>query len=382
MKKIIKKGKIFPVTGESFIGDILIERDKIISIDEDIDCKDAEIIYAENLFVFPGLVESHCHIGVHKEKTNQYSDNDTNEFTQPVSVDFFALDAIYPFDHGFREALSTGVTTVNVFPGSANPFGGIGTTLKTDMNVPFEDRIILKNSSLKMALGENPKRAHTKKIMTRMGTAAIIRRAFNEAINYGNKKDREYNQKNEILLKVLNKELPVHAHAHTAEDMLTIISIAEEFDFELFLEHATESHLIPEVMKEKRIKLAIGPMFTSKYKMEVNNRTLKTPSILSGNGIDDFSIITDHPVIPIMNLPVEASMAIHYGLDEDVALKAITINPARNLKISDRIGSIDVGKDADLVITDKHILDPTHRVIKTFVSGELAYSMNEERLFV
>jgi imidazolonepropionase-like amidohydrolase len=135
-------------------------------------------------------------------------------------------------------------------------------------------------------------------------------------------------------------------------------------------------------MKEKRIKLAIGPMFTSKYKIEVNNRTLKTPSILSGNGIDDFGIITDHPVIPIMNLPVEASMAIHYGLDEDVALKAITINPARNLKVSDKIGSIDVGKDADLVITDKHILDPTHRIIKTFVSGELSYSMNEERLFV
>ena len=299
-----------------------------------------------------------------------------------MTIDYYALDAVNPFDHGFKEALSTGVTTVNIYPGSSNPFGGIGLTLKTNIDVPYEKRIIMKHSALKMALGENPKKSHPKKIVTRMGTAAIIRKTFNDAINYKNKKDKEYNKKNEILIQVLNKELPVHAHAHTLEDMLTIINISEEYNFKLYLEHATESHLIPDILKNKNINVSVGPMFTSKYKIEVNNRTLKTPYLLSRNEINDFALITDHPVIPIMNLPVEASMAVHYGLDEKTALKSITLNPANILKISDRVGSIDVGKDADLVITDKFILDPTHRVIKTIVSGDIAYSINKESLFV
>lgn len=382
MKKIIKKGNIYPVSKDNFIGDILIENEKIIAIEENIELSDAEIIDASDLFVFPGLIEAHCHIGLHKEKTNHFSDNDTNEYTNPVTVDYFAFDAINPFDNGFKEALSSGVTTLNVYPGSSNPFGGIGTTLKTNIDVPYEKRIVMKYSAMKMALGENPKKSHPKKIITRMGTAAIIRRTFNDAINYKNKKEKEYNYKNEILLQVLNREMPVHAHAHTLEDMLTIINISEEFEFDLYLEHATESHLIPEIIKNKRIIVSVGPMFTSKYKIEVNNRTLKTPFLLSKNGIEDFALITDHPVIPVMNLPVEASMAVHYGLDEKTALKSITINPANILKISDRVGSIDVGKDADIVITDKFILDPTHRVIKTIVSGDIAYSINKESLFV
>jgi len=296
-----------------------------------------------------------------------------------------ALDGIKPFDYGFKYAIAAGVTTLNIFPGSANPFGGIGTTLKNDMKVHFEDRILLKESGFKMAMGENPKKVHSsvsKTIMTRMGTASVIRKNFQDAINYKNKKDKEFNPKFETLLKVLDKELTVHCHAHKAEDIMTIIRISEEFGFKLSLEHATESHLIADILAEKEIPLAVGPMFTSRYKMEVNNRTIRTPGILEKAGVEKLTLITDHPVIPINNLPIEAALAMANGLSREMALKSITINPAKNLGIQNRVGSLEVGKDADVIITEREILDPTHVVMYTIVNGKIQYSMKEEGLIL
>lgn len=385
MKLLIKNGIVHPVTSNSFTGDILIEDGKIKGIEPGICCDEAQIIDANGLNVYPGIIEEHSHIGIHGEKTNQQSDNDVNEWSDPVTPECHALEGIKPFDHGFLDALNAGVTTFNVYPGSANPIGGIGVTLKNDPSLHFEEKILVRDSGLKMAMGENPKKTHStisKKIMTRMGTAQVIRRAFQDAINYRNKKEKEKNPKMEILLRVLDGDLTAHVHAHKADDILTIIRIQEEFGFKMCLEHATESHLIADVLAGKNIKLAIGPMFTARYKIEVNNRSLKTPSILEKAGITDFCLITDHPVIPINNLPIEASMAVSNGLSKDLALRSITINPAKNLGIDDRVGSLEIGKDADIVICDREVLDPTHRVMFTVVNGKVAYDMEKEGLIL
>jgi len=261
MRILIKGARVTPVTTAEFTGDILLEEGKIKALGQNLNLDADTVIEAEGFFVYPGIIEEHCHIGVHGEKTNQKTDDDVNEWADPATAEVHALDGIKPFDYGFKYAIAAGVTTLNIFPGSANPFGGIGTTLKNDMKVHFEDRILLKESGFKMAMGENPKKVHSsvsKTIMTRMGTASVIRKNFQDAINYKNKKDKEFNPKFETLLKVLDKELTVHCHAHKAEDIMTIIRISEEFGFKLSLEHATESHLIADILAEKEIPLAVG----------------------------------------------------------------------------------------------------------------------------
>ncbi|HPE68352.1 MAG TPA: amidohydrolase family protein [Thermotogota bacterium] len=383
MKTLIKNGTIHPVTSPSFVGDILVEDGKIVGVEPGIQVKADTLIEASGLHVFPGLVEEHCHIGIHGEKTNQVSDNDVNEWSDPVTPQLLAMDGVKPFDEGFRYAISAGVTTLNIFPGSANPIGGFGVTLKNDLDVPYQERVLLERSGMKMAMGENPKKTHqeSKKIMTRMGTAAVIRKAFSDAIAYRKKKDEKgFDPKNEALLQVLDGEFKAHVHAHRADDMLTILRIRDEFGFQLSFEHATESHLIADLLAEKGVELAVGPMFTARYKIEVNNRTLRTPGILEKAGISDISLITDDPVIPILNLPIQAGLAMHHGLSGDLALRAITINPARNLGLADRIGSIEKGKDGDLLVCDRDVLDPTHRLLFTLVNGKVAFDSSKQEL--
>jgi imidazolonepropionase-like amidohydrolase len=386
---LIKNAHIHPVTSKDFVGDLLIEGDKILDCSHKIFAHADQVVDATGLHCYPGMIEEHCHIGIHGEKTNQGSDNDTNEWSEPVTAQVRALDGIKPFDPGFREAVGAGVTTVNVYPGSANPMGGIGITLKNDLTVPYEERIILEESGFKMAMGENPKRVHSqsKSIMTRMATAEKIRSAFRGALDYQVKKEKEpdktpYDMKNEAILKVLNGELNAHVHAHQADDIMTVLRIFDEFGIKPMFEHTTEGHLVADELAEREITVAVGPMFTARYKMEVNNRTMKTPGILEKAGVKNISIITDHPVIPIYDLPIQATMAIKNGLSREEALRAITINPAINLGIADRVGSLEVGKDADFILTDRELLDPTHRVLYTYINGKLAYNMNEEGLTI
>ena len=385
MSTLIKNGFIHPVTKRDFTGDLLIEDGKILDCSHKIVSDAGQVIDATGLHVYPGLVEEHCHIGVHGEKTNQASDNDTNEWSSPVTAEVRALDGIKPFDPGFKEAVAAGVTTLNVFPGSANPIGGVGVTLKNDLSVPYSERILIEESALKMAMGENPKRTHSevnKTIVTRMATAEKIRKAFRSALDYDNKEEKEYDMKKEVLLKVLKGKLQAHVHAHQADDMMTVLRIFDEFNIKPAFEHTTEGHLIADVLAERGITVAVGPLFTARYKMEVNNRTLKTPGILEKAGVKELSLITDHPVIPIYNLPIQAALAVKKGLSRETAIQAITINPARNLGLDDRIGSLDIGKDADIILCDRELLDPTHRVLYTFVGGKPAYDMKKEGLII
>lgn len=386
---LIKNAHIHPVTSKDFIGDLLIEGSKILDCSHKIFAQADAVFDATGLHCYPGMVEEHCHIGIHGEKTNQNSDNDTNEWSSPITAEVRALDGIKPFDHGFIDAIGAGVTTLNIYPGSANPMGGVGITLKNDLSVPYEDRIMLEESGFKMAMGENPKRVHsqTKTIMTRMATAEKIRTAFKEALDYQAKKEKEpektpFDMKHETLLEVLNGQLNAHVHAHQADDIMTVLRIFDEFGIKPMFEHTTEGHLVADELAQREITVAVGPMFTARYKMEVNNRTMKTPGVLEKAGVKHITLITDCPVIPIYDLPIQATMAVKNGLSQEEAIRAITINPAINLGIDDRVGSLEVGKDADFILTDRELLDPTHRVLYTYVNGKLAYNMKEEGLTI
>jgi len=381
---LIRAATICPVTSESFTGDLFISDGKIVQMGPQIPQKGAHIIQGEGMYLYPGMIEGHCHIGIMGDRTNQARDNDTNEMTNPNTAELYALDGIKPFDAAFKVALSCGVTTVNVFPGSANPIGGMGVALKNNLSIPFERRILVEESGLKMAFGENPRMVYSaqKKIYTRMGTAQVIRKAFQNAINYAKKEEKETDLQMEALLKVLEKKVKARIHAHRADDICTAIRISEEFNFDLTIEHATEAHLIADYVGKKGIELNLGPLFTGRYKMEINQRSLRNPGILEKAGSPNLSLITDFPVIPIYDLPLMATMAVREGLSEHAAIKAITIHPARVLGVDERIGSIEVGKDADLILTDRPLLDPTHRIMMTFVDGIVQYDHEKEGMMI
>lgn len=356
----IKNGRLHTVTQkEAFTGDILIEDGKIVNIGTNLDAAGAEVIDANGLDVYPGFVEAHCHIGLDGYGIG-YEGHDYNEMNDPVTPQLRAIDGINPMDPSMTMAAKAGVTCIGTGPGSSNALGGTFAAIKTQGK--RVDKMIVKFPvAMKCAFGENPKRCYqTKGITSRMTNAALIREALYKAQLYGQKieaagddasKLPAYDQKSDALLPVLNREMPLKAHAHQANDILTAIRIAREFDLDLTLEHVTEGHLITEELVEENVPLAVGPTFGHATKFELQNKTWETPGILSKAGCQ-VSIITDAPVTPLHYLPLCAGLAIKAGMDEYEALKAITINPAKHLGVSDRVGSLEVGKDADVVIMD------------------------------
>jgi imidazolonepropionase-like amidohydrolase len=308
--------------------------------------------------------------------------DDTNDMVDPVAPQLRVIDAIYPDDTAFREALSGGVTCVQSLPGSGNVIGGQGAILKTKTDV-IENMIVRSPSTMKAALGENPVRVYTPKNKlpnTRMGSAFLMRDAFVRAQNYANKhlsairKDEpvERDLGMEALVMVLDELLPLSVHCHRSDDIQTAIRVAEEFGVNYTIEHCTEGHLIADWLFAKRARVAVGPSLTSKAKLELRNKTWDTPRKLWEAGVH-FCIITDHPVVPIEHLSVCASLAVRAGLPSEEALKAVTIYAAEHLDIQERAGSIERGKDADIAVWDGDPLDSRSKVVLTFVGGELVF---------
>ncbi len=361
--------------------DILIDDNgKIAAIGEKLEAAGAQVVDAAGLNIYPGFVEAHCHLGMHGYGIG-FEGNDTNEMTDILTPHLRAIDGLNPLDPGFAHALQAGVTTVCTGPGSANVLGGQFAVIKT-VGRRIDDMLLDAYAAMKCAFGENPKRCYKEKNnASRMATAAKLRETLAKAKEYDEKKKAAaaagdeskkpaLDFKLEALLPVLHGEVPLKAHAHQANDIFTAIRIAREFGVKITLEHVTEGHLIVEELAAEDLPMAVGPSLTHASKFELQNKTFTTPGILDAAG-GKVSIITDSPVIPQEYLPMCAALAMKSGMDEFHALQAITIRPAQHIGAADRVGSVEVGKDADLVLMDGLWHEVASRPAMVFVDGKL-----------
>ncbi|MFD1545172.1 amidohydrolase [Nonomuraea guangzhouensis] len=384
MNLAITSGYVVPVDGDPIEGGtVLIQDGKIAAVGRDVEIpQGTPVVDAAGGWVLPGFVEAHGHLGVYEEAEG-WAGQDTNETTDPNGARLRALDAINPADLGFADALSGGVTTAVIKPGSANPIGGQTVAVKC-WGRTVDEMLIREPVSVKSALGENPKRVYgdQKKLpSTRQGVAAVIRDAFMKAQDYkarrsvaydeGKPFDRDATQ--EILVRVLDGELPWCQHTHRADDIATALRLADEFGYRVVINHGTEGHLIADVLAERGVPVIIGPLFTSRSKVELRHRSLRNPGILARAGVE-LAITTDHPVVPIHFLVHQATLAVKEGLDRDVALRSITVNPAHIMGLDDRVGALRPGLDGDVVIWSGDPLDVMSRALRVFVDGREVYS--------
>jgi imidazolonepropionase-like amidohydrolase len=372
MKILIQNAKIYPITSpKTEKASLLIEDGKIAAIEKYIEpTDDMTVIDGTNKHLLPGFIDSHTHLGLYDEGTG-WAGNDANETIDALTPHIRAIDGVYPLDIGFNDAVRFGVTTVHVMPGSANVIGGTTSVIKT-VGKNVQKMIIRETAGLKLALGENPKRVHSTSTknndITRMGIMGMLREAFYQAKQNPNEDDLRMAP----IIKALKREIPVRIHAHRADDILTAVRFAEEFQLDLRIEHCTEGHLIAEELTQYPVQVSVGPTLTRRSKIELKNKTWKTYSILAEHGIN-VSITTDHPYTPIQYLNICAAIAVREGLSEENALKGITINPAMNLGVDDRVGSLEVGKDADVVLWNHHPFDYMASPDLTIINGEIIY---------
>ncbi len=375
---LIRNGTVYDaVHRDPFAADIRITAGKIAEIGQNLaPAGEEEVIDAAGLRVYPGLVDAHSHIGLDDYGIGQPG-QDYNEYNDPVTPQLRAVDSFYPGDLAIPHALAAGVTTVCAGPGSSNVIGGTFAAVKLFGNC-VDDMLIKEAAAMKCAFGENPKRCYASKgVAARMTVAAKLRETLFKAREYMAKLDAAgddpakkpgFDMKYEALLPVLRGEIPLKAHAHRSDDICTAIRIAKEFGVKLTIEHCTEGHLIVEELLRAGYPVAVGPSLTSASKSELLYKTFETPGILAKAGLQ-VSIITDAPVIPQEYLPLCAGLAVKAGMDPFDALRAITVNPARHIGVEDRVGSIETGKDADLVLTEGDIMDSSTRVKAVLTDG-------------
>ncbi len=340
-----------------------------------------EVIDVQGAGIYPGFVDAHTHLGMWEDGLT-FEGDDGNEETDPVTPQLRAIDAINPLDRCFSEALAAGVTTVVTGPGSANPIGGQLAAIKTYGSC-IDEMIVKAPVAMKMALGENPKSVYHGKNQTpstRMATASLIREELFKAKRYLEDLQRseededfdapEFDMKSEALVPALKGEIEVHFHAHRADDIFTAIRIAKEFHLNYVIVHGTEAYMIAEDLKKEGTRVLAGPFLCDRSKPELRNLTPANPGILEKTGIPT-AIITDHPVIPLQYLATCAGLAVREGMSAEEALKAITINPAVICGIDDKVGSIEVGKDADLVVFDANPLEMTSKPKMVIAGGRI-----------
>ncbi len=339
---------------------------------------DEQILDVKGAWVMPGIIEAHCHIGITEEKWGIIGD-DCNEGTNPITPTLRAIDAVNPMDPAFHDAIAAGITAVMVGPGSANVVGGQFVFMKTQGRC-VDEMIVKHPAAMKVAFGENPKTAYGDKDQlpsTRMGISALLREILYEARQYVQDKEEGKLEKGDFQMEpwvpVFRREIPLKAHAHRADDILTAIRIATEFELDITIDHGTESHLIADEIKASGFPVIVGPELTSRSKIEVKNMNFRTNKVLSEAGIL-FAITTDHPVTMLQYLPICAGIAVKHGLSVEDGLKAITINAARICRVDDRVGSLKKGKDADIAIFTGNPMEVFTETLYTIINGQIIYS--------
>ena len=401
----IKNGRVMTMTqGTLECGTVLVEGGRIVALGKNVEIpEDAQVYDATGKVVMPGLIDAHCHTGIFADGVG-WEHSDGNEMTDPITPHMRALDAVHPEDLAFKDLVEAGVTTVLTGPGSGNLVGGQWVCLKTAPKSSVEQMVLREPAGMKMALGENPKRVYgERKVMpsTRMGNAAVLRAALVDAQNYLDKQRRyedklaeyqakaeagdqeaeapeppERDLKLEALGKVLRREIKARVHAHRADDMLTAIRIAEEFNLDLTLEHATEGYKIADILADKGIPVTAGPILFGRSKYELRDMTPKNPGIMAKAGVK-VAIQTDE-TSAVRYLTINAALAVREGMPEDEALKAITINAAEIIGVADRVGSLEVGKDADVVVFSAHPFDYRAVAELVLVDGQVVYVREKE----
>ena len=386
----ITGGRVVPVEGEPVDGGtVLVINGKVAAIGRPGRLKpppDVPVVDAAGRWVLPGLVDAHTHLGA-REEGEGWAGHDTNELTGPVQAHLRVLDAVNPADEGFRDAVAAGVLAAGITPGSGNPVGGQTIAVRC-WGRTVDDMLLRSPAGMKSALGENPKRTSGERRVnpsSRLGTAAAIRAALAEAQNYlaqsqGQTRDpaersatpRPRDLKNEALAMVLRREIPWRQHCHRADDIATALRLAAEFGYDLVIDHGTEGYLIADKIAAAGVPVVTGPLITARSKVELRNRTMANPGLLAAAGVA-VAIATDHPLVPVHLLALQAALAVREGLDRDTALRAITINPARILRVDDRIGSLLPGKSADLAIWSGDPFDVMSRVESAYIAGREIY---------
>jgi len=386
---LIINAKIMSMNDKVFEnGCVLVKGNTIIKVAEKIELSknhDECVIDAKGCWVMPGLIEAHCHIGISEEKVGT-DGNDCNEITEPVTPYLKAIDAINPMDAAFHNAIKAGITSVMVGPGSSNVVGGQFAFIKTNGR-RIDDMIVLEPAAMKVAFGENPKKNYGNNNMmpsTRMSVGAMLREELFYARQYYEQKQSsekageafEVNPRRECWLPVFRKEIPLKAHVHRTDDILTAIRIAKLFDLDLTLDHCTEGHLIDAAVKESGFPAIVGPSLASRNKIEVQYSDFKTAGVLHKAGVK-VAITTDHPVSLIQYLPLCAGLAAKEGLGIDEGLKAITTNAAEICNVSHRVGSLEPGKDADIAIFDGNPMDTFTNCLYTIIDGAIVYKSDK-----
>jgi len=388
MKTILEKGIIFYQGKFQELDKLVIEKGKITEVvlasakakkgkpapaPKKKSETSANVINCSDRYILPGFIDAHTHISLEEEGVGWY-DADFNESFGLATPQVRAFDALKMRDKAFNDALHGGVTTAMITPGSANPIGGQCCIVKMVGNVA-EAAVVKESSGMKFAFGENPKRVYgeQKKFpSTRMGTAAVIREWLMKAQDYlKRKKTKEFKEREiklEAMLPLIEGKIQARAHAHMADDIITAYRIAQEFNLDMVFDHCTEGHLIAKELGKWKARAVVGPTFSSRCKPELRNKTFETVEILMDEGCV-VALTTDHPVIPIEGLSVAAAMCVRHGLDEERAIKAITENPAIILGLDKRLGKLEVGYDADVVVWDGHPLDVRSKTEAVFVDG-------------
>lgn len=379
-KLLMKQGEIYDAVHDApYTADILVEHGKIVKIAPVIEGKtinEAEILDVSGWRVYPGFVDAHCHLGMDGHGGG-YENQDFNEMNDPVTPDLSAVDGINPMDRTFRLAREAGVTCVASGPGSSNVVGGTFCALKT-VGDRIDDMLVKPKAAMKISFGENPKGCYEKKgITSRMTIAAKLREVLQKTLEYEKKREKDpehtpFDAKLEAMLPVIWGQIPLKAHAHRADDIFTAIRIAKEFHLDLTIDHVTDGSLIAEELATEGYSLAVGPSFGHATKRELVNKSFHTPAVLANAGCK-VSIITDSPVIEERYLTLCAGLAIREGMTEEQALRAVTINSAEHIGVEDRVGSIEEGKDADLVVTLGSPFGADPGIVYTIIDGNIVY---------